>query len=186
MSSERKKQQKRQKASKKRSKKQAVRRSRNASNKQVKGAGLSDMLEWPLAEAWIGQDWHERGARFPAVITREHSSGDMAAAVFDVDLSGPGIVKAELLTHISRPELQSHLARISEAMPMMEIAPGHVLGAVDAGWNMNGESLPPGFARARALFGELEADARIEFLTGPPEVAQKKQGWLSKLLGKRD
>ena len=188
MANERKKQQKRQKKAQKRQAKRHTRKVRSAQTRQVKSAGLSDILEWPLAEAWIGTDWHEQGARFPAVATREHASGDIAAAVFDIDLSGPGVVKAELLTHIDRNQLQFHLARISEHKPLMEVSPSHVLAAVETGWQLaeDADSIPGGFARARALFGELEPDGRITLETGTPPVVEKKPGLFARLFGKRD
>lgn len=188
MSRERKKQQKRQKQAKKRATRQTVRRTQTRSQRQVRSAGLSEMLEWPLTEAWLGQDWHEQGARVPAVIVREHTSGTLVAAVFDIDLSGPGVVKAALLEGLQQPQLQHHLSQISGEMGLMQVTAGHVLSVVEAGWDLSDEggTLPTGFARARALFGELTADDRIEVLTGPPEQASQKQGWLSRLMGKRD
>lgn len=178
--SEKRKQKAREKRKAKRAAKQKTRRVRNQNAAASSSASLDQILGWPLGEAWLGQDWHEQGARVPAVITRSHPSGGIAAAMFDLDLRERGVVRSALLVGLDQDELNRRLAELSDSAPMVQIAPGHVLACVEAARGLS-EDLPDDFEHARALFGDLEVDRSIEVLTGAPPEPEKKKGLLGRL-----
>ena len=183
--SERQKQKARQKKSAKRRGKQEARRSRNASMSRLKRAGLSAVMEWPFGDAFVGEAWHEQGGRFPVFVTRKHPSGEMAAAFFELDLSGPGVTHAKLETHVHPGVFQRTLAEVSENdQPLMVVSPAHALACVEAAWQLsedNGRELPRGFASARAFFAELKPSEEVELLTGQDESEKKSGGFWSSL-----
>ncbi|HJN78074.1 MAG TPA: hypothetical protein QGF58_29440 [Myxococcota bacterium] len=180
--SDKKRQKTREKKKAKRATKQKTRRVRNLNAAtSTQATSLRTILGWPLGEAWIGQDWHEQGARVPALITRAHPSGGIAAAVFDLDLESDGVVRAALLVGLDDNELHHRLAELSETSPMVETTAGVVLACVEAAAGL--DELPAGFADARAMFGELELDGSVEILTGTPPEPKRKKGLFARLFG---
>jgi len=165
-----------------RAKKQKTRRVRNQAASTSTGTPLKTMLGWNLGDAWVGQDWHEQGARIPVVVTRAHPGGGIAAAIFDLDLSGGGVIRAGVAGPLQENELNDRLAKISEAAPMVQVGPGHALACVAAAEALTDE-LPQGWSDARAMFGDLELDASIEILTGTPPEPEKKKGLFGRLFG---
>jgi hypothetical protein len=178
--SERQKQKANQRKQARRKDKQDVRRSRNATLSKVRRAGLSQVMEWPFGDAYIGEAWHERGARFPVFVTRRHPSGEMAAVFFELDLGVQGVTHAKLESHVHPGVFQKTLAEVSEQdQALMIVSPAHALACVEAAWELSeagGHELPRGFASARAFFGELQASDDVELLTGQEEQPGKKTG----------
>ena len=178
--SERQKQKARQKKSVKRRGKQELRRSRNATASRLRRAGLSTVMEWPFGDAFIGEAWHEQGARFPVFVTRKHPSGEMAAAFFELDLGLQGVTHARLEKHVHPGVFQKTLAEVSEQdQALMIVSPEHALACVEAAWELSEKGdfeLPRGFASARAFFGDLMPSDEVELLTGQQAHPEKKSG----------
>jgi two-component system cell cycle response regulator DivK len=70
--------------------------SRRQHMNKVRDISVEEAAAWPLAECYVGDKWHEDGARVPAIFVRKHPSGRVMAASMDVDLADQGIVDLEL------------------------------------------------------------------------------------------
>ncbi len=182
--SERQKQKAQERKQQKRSGKQDVRRSRSATLSKLRRAGLSQVMEWPFGDAYIGESWHQTGSRFPVLVTRRHASGEMAAVFFELDLELQGVRAARLESHVHPGVFQRTLAEVSEEdQPLMIVSPAHALACVEAAWELSERGdfeLPRGFASARAFFGELQPSDDVELLTGqdaPPDKEVSRGFW---------
>jgi hypothetical protein len=76
---------------------------------------------WPLSEAWISQNWHERGATVHGALTRTHATGRVAAAVFTVDLAERGVVDVQKLVNVHPAEFQAELMRRSADLNQLQV-----------------------------------------------------------------
>src|SRR5579884_409588 len=85
----------RQKAAKRKEHKRALARSEAVVAAPSSQRGLARAAaHWPLDECWISRDWQEEGALVQAVVARRSPLGQIAAAVFLVDLGLLGVKDA--------------------------------------------------------------------------------------------
>lgn len=180
------------KREKQKKKRDDARRTRGSRRPPESGgtADVSEALAWPVGDAWISENWHERGAHAHALFTRRHESGRLAVSVFEADLAERGIVEARAVSGVSEGAVQGELVRrSSDGRAMVAAEPALVVKlvrvAADHGTS-RGHALPAGYASALSLFGDVRAaDAPQEILTGtedaPAEAAGRQEGFLATL-----
>jgi hypothetical protein len=178
------KQKRREKQRKVREKKQKGRRDRNASAR----GGLDKAVHWPIGECYLSSNWHEQGAQVHAAFVRTHPSGRSAVAMMEVDLAHRGVVSCEVGIVPGLDHVRALLMERSDPYPMLETSPAQVVAVVEAGvahGATEGATPPKGYADARNLFGDVDAeDSPHEVLVGAPAAKDApKSGWFSKLLG---
>lgn len=70
--------------------------------------------EWPVHECWISRSWQTAGALVQAVVARRSPAGQLAAAVFLIDLGCLGVKNAFARPLESPAEYDELLQRIGE------------------------------------------------------------------------
>lgn len=167
------------KLEKQRKKREDAQRSRG-SRKPVGTRGtvaLDEAVDWPVSECWIGEPWHETGARVHAVFTRRHDDGRVAIAAFEVDLADQGVIEARATAGVSEGAVQGEVARRSEEHAMVEASPSLVVTLVDAArrhGSSRGHAQPADLDRVTILFGDIEADdARHGIRCGSPDAPEE-------------
>jgi hypothetical protein len=91
----------------------------------VKGAE-----NWELSTCWITSGWKDTQGICQALITRKHSNGRVAAAVFVVDLACLGVKNASVNAFISEYEFSSQYLEILESTQELEVCSGDLIAKV--------------------------------------------------------
>ncbi|MCB9742146.1 MAG: hypothetical protein H6740_06070 [Alphaproteobacteria bacterium] len=171
-------QKKRQKAKVKSAERKRSRSARVDRERVQRDVSMDEVLEWPLGDAFLSQDWHEQGPRVTAVFTRQHYGGTVAAMVFDVDLREQGVVSMEALLGVPEGELHMQLAQRSQQKALMVVDPGLVVKVVREGrahGEKGGFPQAEGLDAAQAFFGDVRPSVQ-EVLVGaeppPPPPAE--------------
>jgi hypothetical protein len=164
--------QREQKLQKKREKDKKKREQARKARAQKSGRNTR-AAEWPLSESWISQNWHEQGAHIHAMLTRTHTSGRMAAAVFEIDLAERGVVNASVLTDADPAEVQQQLARNSTDLSSMQVVePELIMKMVreaDLFGETNGHKQAADISKGLGLFPDVDArDCPHAILVGKP------------------
>ena len=55
--------------------------SRRQHMSKVRDISVEEAAAWPLAECYVGDKWHEDGARVPAIFVRKHPSGRVSLPI---------------------------------------------------------------------------------------------------------
>ncbi|MCB9760222.1 MAG: hypothetical protein H6739_10340 [Alphaproteobacteria bacterium] len=175
------KQKKREKDKVKSEHRKRARATRKQQQARLRNTTLQEAAGWDLADAYVSEDWHAQGPRVWAVFARQHSSGSMAAAIFDVDLRERGVVSAELRVGIPEGELHMELARLSQTKAMMIVEAGLVVKVVKEGLahgESRGVAQPEEAAEAMTLFAGVEPSYQDVLVGAEPPPPPEPEGGL--------
>jgi hypothetical protein len=140
---------------------------------KTRDISVEEAAAWPLAECYVGDKWHEDGARIPAIFVRKHPSGRVMAASMDVDLAEQGVVDLELWALQTVNELNMKLAALSQDTPLLVVPAELVVRiarvAYEHGVREEYEQ-PEDWAKVELLFGDVTPGA------GTPDVRAGRGG----------
>lgn len=175
------------KREKQRKKRDDARRARGSRRPPGAKADVSDAVDWPVGDAWVGEGWHERGARVDALFTRRHADGRVAVAAFELDLAERGVLAVQTVGGASEAAVQGELVRrSSDDRAMVAAEPGLVVRLVRAAAEhgaSGGFEPPKGYDAAVALFGDVRPSGD-EILCGTEEAPAQPEragGFLASL-----
>jgi hypothetical protein len=147
--------------------------SRRQHMNKVRDISVEEAAAWPLAECYVGDKWHEDGARVPAIFVRKHPSGRVMAASMDVDLAEQGIVDLELWALQTVNELNMKLATLSQDTPLL-VVPAELVVRIARVAHAHGVKeeydQPEEWAKVEQLFGDVTPGA------GTPDVRAGRGG----------
>ncbi|HVC35026.1 MAG TPA: hypothetical protein VNL16_16055 [Chloroflexota bacterium] len=89
--------------------------------------------QWPLYETWMTRDWKNEENLVQAVVARRSPTGQLAAAVFLIDLGCLGVKNALVRPFASRAEYDALLETLGEEMPLEKADLDLVAKVIDEG-----------------------------------------------------
>ncbi len=161
---------------------------------RVRTTAAGKATDWPIAEAWLSQDWFERERVLTGAVVRAHSDGNAAVLLLQVDLASDGLTSAEIRSGITVPQARGLLAERTGDRPLGACEPAAVARLFEEGlaWRKDrGLPVLAQAAAAAAFLEGIEADlANEEFLFGTedddePTEEVRKPGLLGRLFGLR-
>lgn len=175
---------------KSRAKAQQARKSRALQGKPTVDRAKS----WPVAEAWLSDNWHNEGAEVHGVLVRTHSSSGNAAAIFvHANLDQVGFETLDVQVGVPEGLVRNKLVELAEEVTFMEVAPEQVSRLVYDARRLAvrcEQELPRNLQDALALLeGIDERDAPFDFKMKeddddePTEEVPKRRGLFSALFG---
>lgn len=178
------KQKNRQKAKVKSAARKRSRAARSERDRVQREVSMDEVLEWPVGDAFLSQDWHEQGPRVTAVFTRQHYGGTVAALIFDVDLREQGVVSIDALFGVPENELHMQLAQRSQQKALMVVDPGLVVKVVREGrahGEKGGHAQAEGLDSAQAFFGDTRPSVQEVLVGAEPPPPPVKEGLFASL-----
>lgn len=175
---------------------QRARRERNRRAAPAATPSAGKVAGWPIAEAWLSQDWYEPAGALHGALVRVHGAGDRAQAavlLVEADPVGEGLVKVEIRTGLTPASAQGAIAALVGARTIAQASPESVARLVhDALDHRRDRKLadPRGVAEALAFLADVDPDAADEeFRFGEddsddPTEEVPRRSWWARLLGR--
>lgn len=134
----------------------------------VERTTVTDASRWPLKDAWISEDWEERGATLHAGVSRAHADGRHAAAFFTLDTRTGALSDVHVMAGVVEGMVNQAVVDRAGDKAMVFCSPSDVAALADAAarWAARHRvALPEGFADVQRMLADApvdEADVSVE------------------------
>ncbi len=146
--------------------------------------------QWPTADCWLSESWHEAGEPVSAVFVRAHDDGAHAYAAFTVDLSDGRVTEADVQLPVTSNHAMQAVVNRAEHGHMSQVSPESVVQLLQEALDFAqpGTAHAKGLQKVLDLMGDTSRDGDLSLRFGAPEdfevtEAPKKKGLLSRLFG---
>lgn len=167
-------------------------RRKAADGAPVEKTSLAEASSWPAKDAWVSEDWEERGAVLHAGASRAHADGRFAAVFFTLDTKTGEV--SDLVRLAGVPEGAVNQAVVDRAGTKAMVFCAHAdvasLAGAAARWAKSHKvALPAGFEEVTRFLHDApieEADVSVEI--GDPaeeedtqEIVMPNQGFVASI-----
>lgn len=175
---------------------QHARRERNRRAVPAAQASIAEAARWPIADAWISQDWDAPAGALHGALVRVRGSGDAARAavlLVEADPVAGGLVSVSVRTDLAPDSANGAIAALVGTRTILQATPEAVARLVsDALDHRRAQGLadPRGLADALAFLGDVdpdEADETFRFgedTSDDPTEEVPRRSWWERLLGR--
>jgi hypothetical protein len=175
---------------------QQARKERNRRAVPAAQASVAEAARWPIAEAWVSQDWDAPAGALHGALVRVRGTGAGARAavlLVEADPVTEGLVSVSVRTDLKPDSANGAIAALVGSRTLLEAAPESVARLVhDALDHRRHVGLPDprGVGDAVAFLGAVdpdEADETFRFgedTSDDPTEEVPRRSWWARLLGR--